>query len=47
MTSPLLLVYGRDGSLILNASDYTPQQVIDAIDAARNTARKAAPASGE
>ena len=47
VTIPLLLVYGRDGSLILNASDYTPQQVIDAIDAARNTARNAAPASGE
>ena len=35
VTIPLLLVYGRDGSLILNASDYTPQQVLDAITTAR------------
>ena len=34
-TIPLLLVYDRDGREILNASDYTPQQVIDAINAAR------------
>ena len=32
---PLLLVYGRDGSVVLNASDYTPGQVIEAINAAR------------
>jgi thiol:disulfide interchange protein DsbD len=37
VTIPLLLVYGRDGSVVLNASDYTPQQVIDAINAARAT----------
>ncbi len=37
VTIPLLLVYGRDGSLVLNASDYTPQQVLDAIAAARAT----------
>ena len=37
VTIPLLLVYGRDGSVTLNASDYTPQQVIDAINAARAT----------
>jgi thiol:disulfide interchange protein DsbD len=37
VTIPLLLVYGRDGSVVLNASDYTPQQVIDAINAARGT----------
>ena len=43
VTIPLLLVYGRDGSVVLNASDYTPQQVIDAI----NTARGARPAGGE
>lgn len=47
VTIPLLLVYGRDGSLILNASDYTPQQVIDAINAARNASSNAAPALGE
>jgi len=34
-TIPLLLVYDREGREILNASDYTPQQVIDAINAAR------------
>jgi thiol:disulfide interchange protein DsbD len=43
VTIPLLLVYGRDGSVVLNASDYTPQQVIDAINAARETE----PARGE
>jgi thiol:disulfide interchange protein DsbD len=43
VTIPLLLIYGRDGSVVLNASDYTPQQVIDAI----NTARGARPAGGE
>ncbi|MFM7133643.1 MAG: protein-disulfide reductase DsbD family protein, partial [Planctomycetota bacterium] len=37
VTIPLLLVYGRDGSLVMNASDYTPQQVLDAITAARAT----------
>jgi len=37
VTIPLLLVYGRDGSVVLNASDYTPQQVVDAINAARAT----------
>lgn len=35
VTIPLLLVYGRDGTVVLNASDYTPRQVIDAINAAR------------
>ena len=35
VTIPLLLVYGRDGSTVLNASDYTIQQVIDAIAEAR------------
>lgn len=34
-TIPLLLVYDREGREILNASDYTPQQVIDAINEAR------------
>lgn len=35
VTIPLLLVYGRDGALVMNADNYTPQQVIDAIEAAR------------
>ena len=35
VTIPLLIVYGRDGSTVLNASDYTIQQVIDAIAEAR------------
>ncbi|MCE2882316.1 MAG: thioredoxin family protein [Planctomycetaceae bacterium] len=35
VTIPLLLVYGRDGKVVLNASDYTPQQVLDAIAEAR------------
>jgi thiol:disulfide interchange protein DsbD len=43
VTIPLLLVYGRDGSVVLNASDYTPGQVIDAI----NAARAKEPAGGE
>ncbi|MFN5496358.1 MAG: protein-disulfide reductase DsbD family protein [bacterium] len=43
VTIPLLLVYGRDGSVVLNASDYTPGQVIDAI----NAARAKEPARGE
>jgi thiol:disulfide interchange protein DsbD len=34
-TIPLLLVYDREGREVLNASDYTPQQVIDAINEAR------------
>ncbi len=35
VTIPLLLVYGRDGTLVLNASEYTAAQVLEAIAAAR------------
>ena len=35
VTIPTLLVYGRDGSLVLNVESYTIQQVLDAIAAAR------------
>jgi len=42
VTIPLLLVYGRDGSLVLNATEYTVQQVVDAINEARG---KEAPAN--
>ncbi len=38
VTIPLLLVYGRDGRLVMNADNYTPQQVLDAIESARGTA---------
>lgn len=36
VTIPLLLIYGRDGSVVLNTENYTAQQVLDAIDAARS-----------
>jgi len=35
VTIPLLLVYGRDGSVVMNTENYTAQQVLDAIAAAR------------
>jgi thiol:disulfide interchange protein DsbD len=35
VTIPLLLVYGRDGSLVMNATEYTPAQVLAAIEEAR------------
>lgn len=35
VTIPLLLVYGRDGSLVMNATEYTPAQVLAAIQEAR------------
>ena len=41
ITIPLLLVYGRDGSLVMNSTEYTAQQVLDAIAEAR---AKTAPA---
>ena len=41
ITIPLLLVYGRDGAPVMNSTEYTAQQVLDAIAAAR-----AKPAAG-
>lgn len=38
VTIPLLLVYGRDGSLVMNATEYTPAQVLAAIEEARGKA---------
>jgi thiol:disulfide interchange protein DsbD len=38
VTIPLLLVYGRDGSLVMNATEYTPAQVLAAIAEARGKA---------
>jgi thiol:disulfide interchange protein len=35
VTIPLLLVYGRDGTLVMNATEYTPAQVLAAIEDAR------------
>jgi thiol:disulfide interchange protein DsbD len=35
VTIPLLLVYGRDGSLVMNSTEYTPAQVLAAIEEAR------------
>ena len=35
VTIPLLLIYGRDGSIVLNTENYTIQQVLDAITEAR------------
>ena len=35
LTIPLLLVYGRDGTLVMNADAYTPAQVLEAIATAR------------
>ncbi|MEY4118196.1 MAG: Thiol:disulfide interchange protein DsbD precursor [Planctomycetota bacterium] len=35
VTIPLLLIYARDGSLVLNATEYTPAQVLAAIEEAR------------
>ena len=39
VTIPLLLVYGRDGSLVMNATEYTPAQVLAAIEEARGKAK--------
>ncbi len=37
VTIPLLLVYGRDGTLVMNATEYTPAQVLAAIEEARKS----------
>lgn len=39
VTIPLLLVYGRDGSLVMNSTEYTPAQVLAAIEEARGKAK--------
>jgi thiol:disulfide interchange protein DsbD len=39
VTIPLLLIYGRDGSLVMNSTEYTPAQVLAAIEEARGKAK--------
>lgn len=45
VTIPLLLVYGRDGSVVMNATEYTPSQVLEAIEKARATSPATTPAT--
>jgi thiol:disulfide interchange protein len=50
VTIPLLLVYGRDGSVVMNSTEYTPSQVLEAIEKARATSPATTPskdATGE
>jgi thiol:disulfide interchange protein DsbD len=40
VTIPLLLVYARDGSLVMNSTEYTPAQVLAAIAEARGKSKE-------